>query len=41
MSVYLLTFNLCNYYYFDIDASIILYSLQKEVPDLYSTICVM
>ncbi len=37
----LFTNNLCNYYYFDIDASIILYSLQKEVPDLYSTICVM
>ncbi|EEY81923.1 hypothetical protein HMPREF0103_3335 [Bacteroides sp. 2_1_33B] len=37
----LFTYNLCNYYYFDIDASIILYSLQKEVPDLYSTICVM
>ena len=29
------------HHYFDIDASIILYSLQKEVPDLYSTICVM
>lgn len=29
------------HHYFDIDASVILYSLQKEVPDLYSTICVM
>ena len=27
--------------YFDIDASVILYSLQKEVPDLCFTICVM
>lgn len=26
------------YHYFDIDANVILYSLQKEVPDLYSTI---
>ena len=29
------------HHYFDIDASVILYSLQKEVPDLYSTICIM
>ena len=29
------------HHYFDIDASVILYSLQKEVPDLYSTFCVM
>ncbi len=26
---------------FDIDASVIFYSLQKEASDLYSTICVM
>ena len=29
------------HHYFDIDASVILYSLQKEVSDLYSTICIM
>lgn len=29
------------YHYFDIDANVILNSLQKEVPDLYSIICIM
>ena len=33
--------NLIVHHYFDIDASVILYSLQKEVSDLYSTICIM
>ena len=29
------------HHYFDIDVSVILYSFQNEVPDLYFTICVM
>lgn len=29
------------HHYFDVDANVILYSLQKEIPDLYSTVCVM
>ena len=33
--------NLIVHHYFDIDVSVILYSFQNEVPDLYFTICVM
>lgn len=29
------------HHYFDIDANVVLYSLQKEIPDLYTTICWM
>ncbi len=29
------------HHYFDIDANVVLYSLQKEIPDLYTTICMM
>lgn len=29
------------HHYFDIDANVVLYSLQKEIPDLYTTICRM